>query len=185
MAEEIKNGNMHVEEGRPMEAVEPQDGLRDEQPLPDRPRRRNVPDQERAAVQQTEEERLRQVRRLELLNDVPETIRKSLSSSSSSVALTRPVTAQDRQQMLREDDVETIEESNIDEDDAEESMAAPPAAGSAAPAPVAPEPAVVAAVDPAPSATGSDARRMAWDEGTPWYSSISRASLDGVSHWCV
>lgn len=50
------------------------------------------------------EDRASQVRRLEMLNDVPESIRRSLSSSSSSVALARNLDVADRQELLAEDD---------------------------------------------------------------------------------
>ena len=63
-----------------------------------------------------EEERLRQVRRMEMLNDVPSSIQQALSSGSSSVALKRPLMQDEREDLLAEDD-ETLDSDMVDQGD--------------------------------------------------------------------
>ena len=52
------------------------------------------------------EDRMRQVRRLELLNDVPHQLRSSLSSGSSGPALVRRLQPEERHELMEEDDEE-------------------------------------------------------------------------------
>ena len=101
--DDIKNGKLALEENR-REAT-----LRPATPAPAGAQRRGADmdldfmlDDQEAAV------RARQVRRLELQNDVPESVRKALSSSSSSaatsVALVRGLQPAERADLLEEDD---------------------------------------------------------------------------------
>jgi len=109
MADEIRMGKLQLEEPRP-------------DPLPAGHRQR----QERAIMEEEEKsdeemrqgaaqadpypkadgDRARQLRRMELLNDVPASVRSSLSSGSSGPALVRRLQSDERSQMMQEDDEE-------------------------------------------------------------------------------
>ena len=100
---DIKNGKLALEENQ-REAT-----LRPAAPAPQGAQRRGANmdenfmlDDQEAAV------RARQVRRLELQNDVPESVRKALSSSSgsaaTSIALVRGLQPAEREELLDEDD---------------------------------------------------------------------------------
>ena len=62
--------------------------------------------QQRQQAETDEQDRARQVRRMEILSDVPDSVLKAISSSSSSVALKRKLQSDEREEMLREDEEE-------------------------------------------------------------------------------
>ena len=64
--------------------------------------------------EEEKKKRERQVRRMELMNDVPASVRQALStgSESSSVALKRPMMDEERQELLAEDEMTITEEGD-------------------------------------------------------------------------
>ena len=106
VSNELKEGKLMVEQPRREQG----------QPVPPDIRRRSlaqVDEIEEDLLEDiqnpTDEKRVKQLRRMEVLNDVPETIRQALSdpsrsSGSSSVALKRHLDSDERKELLREDE---------------------------------------------------------------------------------
>eukprot|EP00435_Cladocopium_sp_Y103_P055481 s254_g18.t1 len=116
MADEIRMGKMALEE-RPAERApvgNRRPAIEEEKSDEDMPEASQRPD----PYQRLDEDRARQLRRMEAVNDVPECMRSSLSSASSGPALVRPLQTEERNRMLVEDDDEMEtdnEEGNKDE----------------------------------------------------------------------
>ena len=113
MADEIRMGKLRVEEQKALPAGAPARArgharIVEEEEDSDADMQQRL---DRAAPEMQDEARARQVRRLELLNDVPEQLRSSLSSASSGPALVRPLQAEERNEMLMEDEDDLMEES--------------------------------------------------------------------------
>ena len=110
MADEIRMGKLQVEAPRAL-ADQPQQQLRRQAPriVEEEGSDEEMPQSlQREPPQLEAETRMRQMRRLELLNDVPHQLRSSLSlsSGSSGPALVRRLRSDERAEMMEEDDEE-------------------------------------------------------------------------------
>eukprot|EP00435_Cladocopium_sp_Y103_P011248 s3540_g2.t3 len=103
MQEEIKKGNICLEENRNVRPSE-QKTLAD---VPQTALEHPQPEQANEMLDDLEvQQRLRRVRRMEAINDVPDSVRQGITSSSSqsSRALVRRLDRDERQQLLEEDE---------------------------------------------------------------------------------
>ena len=109
MADEIRMGRLQLEEPQPdpLPAGQRQRQTRAIMEEEEKSDEEMQPQQAQAdPYQRSDGDRARQLRRMELLNDVPESVRSSLSSGSSGPALVRQLQPVERNQMLLEDDDE-------------------------------------------------------------------------------